>query len=314
MFTTKPVNTQTLGEYLRECRERADLPLAEVAKTAAVQPKHITALEEGRFETLPAAVYVQGFLKSLARVYRVDAEYLLVLYQSERRVAENLRAAEKGRAPKRFHQPKFILNPRTATVGIIGLLGLLSLSYLYFQVRSLNRPPRLEVFSPSADFTTDTSLVEVSGITEAGASVYFNNEPVVAELNGEFRETVTLAPGTNRLIVRAVNKFGQESELSRNINFAQKEIAGSATAKSGELSLRLEIVIGEKPVRLELAADGAVFFSGILSPGASKIVEARERAVLSSDNGGMTRVILNGKDLGVLGKDGEEIRDIEFTR
>ncbi|KKW29338.1 MAG: hypothetical protein UY73_C0022G0006, partial [Parcubacteria group bacterium GW2011_GWA2_52_8] len=42
-------------------------------------------------------------------------------------------------------------------------------------------------------------------------------------------------------------------------------------------------------------------------------ITAKTKIVLTTGDAGSTRATLNGQDLGVLGKEGEVIRDIEFT-
>lgn len=316
MFTTLKVKTQTLGEYLRECRQRLNFTEIDVAKFANVQPKYLRFLEEGRFRDLPAEVYVKGFLRSLANIYHVDAEDLLRQYAHEQEISKNLEFESKI-TMTRFSAPKFIFSPKTLTIGGLVLLGLMSLTYLYFQVSSLGRPPKLEIVSPVSDTQVASGALTVEGKTEAGASVYLNNQAVAVDANGVFRENLTLGSGTNILTIKSVNKFGKQTVLTRTILYQEKEIAGVATGTPEIVSfgdLLLEIMIESGAAWISVEADGVEKFAGTMLQGSQKLVSATEKLVLTTGNAGSTRVKLNGKDLGILGKEGEVIRDIEFTR
>lgn len=318
-FTTKRVKTQTLGEYLASLRQKSGLPLSEIAKISQVQPKYLIALEQGFLERLPPPVYVKGFLKSLAKIYGVEPQILLQQYLAEHEIAHNVKILAESKPKLPVAIPRFILNPKTLTFGAVVLLGLLSFGYLYFQVSSLNRPPKLEVFSPEKDGIMNSSLLLVLGKAEPGSSVTLNNQPIIADANGEFRENLSLAPGSNQLVIRAVNKFGRETVLTRSIIYQEKEIAGVSTSSEASLAdevregLTLEVIIGDQAAWIYLEADGVEKYSGTMLPNSRRLIEASERIVLTTGNAGYTRVILSGEDLGILGKEGEVIRDIEFT-
>lgn len=316
MFKTKKVSSQTLGEFLRSCREHSGLELSQIGQYSQVQPKYILALEEGRYKDLPALVYVKGFLRSLCRIYQISEEKILTQYVGEHEVEQNLRT-QAHEVKVRFVAPKFILSPKTLIVAGLAILGILSASYLYFQVSSLKRPPPLEIFSPHEDFTSTSVVLEVRGKTEPGSTVYLNNQTIVVDAKGEFSENLSLAPGVNLLTIKAINKFGKSTEVSRSIVYPEKEIAGIATSTASTLpeqeDLTLEIIMGDEAAWISFEVDGSPQFSGTMLPHSRQTVKAKERIVLTTGNAGTTRVILDGKNLGILGKEGEVIEDIEFT-
>ena len=316
-FVTKQVRTQELAEYLAECRSHIGLSVPEASLLSGIQPKFIQAIEEGRFTDLPAKVYVKGFLKSLARVYRVSPEPLLEQYQAECTLEANVAAAETSVRPMigKAIIPRLVLSPKVLTILGISVLGVVSLGYLYFQMSSLRRPPELVIASPVADGVVGTSLLTVSGHAEPGASVFINNQPIVVDTEGNFQENLSLGVGVNQLVVRAVNKFDQETVVNRSIILQQENPAASAdTGVSGALpAVSLEVVMQDASAWIRLEADGVEQYSGTMLPSARRVVTAENKIVLSTGNAGATRVFLNGKDLGVLGKTGETLRDIEFA-
>lgn len=62
---------------LREAREKRGLTVAEVAGQIKFAPRQIEALEADDFKNLPEAAFLRGFVRSYAKILRLDAEILL---------------------------------------------------------------------------------------------------------------------------------------------------------------------------------------------------------------------------------------------
>ena len=318
MFKTKPIKTRTLGEYLSALREHLGLSVAEISKLAKIPPKYITNLEQGEYNKLPATVYVKGFLKTLSEFYRVDHRRLLDLFEQEKILSDHL-ATTPDPAESHLRVPRFVFSPRTLAVTGAALLGLASVGYLYFQLSSVRRPPALEIYSPRDNAELDTSFMVLAGRAEAGANVFLNNQPVAVESSGEFRENLSLAPGPNQIIVKAVNRFGKEAVKVRQIIVAEKQIAGvqigptstPSIAESKEITLKL--LIGPNSSWVSVEADSQDVFTGTMLPGSSRVIQGKF-VRLSTTNAGSVRLNVDGKDLGVLGKDKESLKGIEFSK
>jgi cytoskeleton protein RodZ len=78
------------------------------------------------------------------------------------------------------------------------------------------------------------------------------------------------------------------------------------------LPINLTIVIGPDPAWVSIEADGMTISAGpCLQVQQNNF--AKNNIVLTSANAGSTQVIYNGKDLGKLGREGEVIRNVEFS-
>lgn len=71
------------GSLLKEKREAAKLSLSEVALATKINPKILTAIEEGDEARLPAKTFLRGFVKSYAQYLRMDVDEVLKMYQEE---------------------------------------------------------------------------------------------------------------------------------------------------------------------------------------------------------------------------------------
>jgi cytoskeleton protein RodZ len=72
------------GSQLRKARERQGLDQAKIAAQLHLNPSMIQALEWDDYEKLPAAVFVQGYLKNYARLLGVDETMVINAYQDLR--------------------------------------------------------------------------------------------------------------------------------------------------------------------------------------------------------------------------------------
>jgi transcriptional regulator with XRE-family HTH domain len=73
---------ESLGKYLKVERELRNLSLEEVAKFTKIRENSLRAIEEDRYELLPPAVYVKGFLTICAKYLGLDPHDVLLRYQN----------------------------------------------------------------------------------------------------------------------------------------------------------------------------------------------------------------------------------------
>ena len=67
----------TPGTVLTSARKAAGLSIADVAQQMRLSPRQVEALEADRYEALPGAVFVRGFIRNYARVLKLDPAPLL---------------------------------------------------------------------------------------------------------------------------------------------------------------------------------------------------------------------------------------------
>ena len=82
------------GQRLQRVRVRRGIELEEIAGVTKVNPTYLRFIEEERFDDLPAAVYVRGFLKSYARCVGLDPDRVARSYM--RRFDERSSKRKRG--------------------------------------------------------------------------------------------------------------------------------------------------------------------------------------------------------------------------
>ena len=92
----------TVAEQLRAGREAQNLTVHQVAEITKIRTDHLRALEEGNFDAFTAPVYIRGFTRSCATLFKLDVQKIMVELETE------LAATEKFSEP-----PNLLPHPRT---------------------------------------------------------------------------------------------------------------------------------------------------------------------------------------------------------
>jgi cytoskeleton protein RodZ len=71
-----------IGSSLRDARTRQELDFPELEERTKIRPKYLRALEDERFDLLPAPTYVKGFLRSYAEALGLDGQPFVDEYNS----------------------------------------------------------------------------------------------------------------------------------------------------------------------------------------------------------------------------------------
>lgn len=73
----------TVPEQLRQAREAQNLTVHQVADTTKIRTDHIEALEAGDYDTFSAPVYIRGFVRTYARLLKLNVPAILTALDEE---------------------------------------------------------------------------------------------------------------------------------------------------------------------------------------------------------------------------------------
>jgi cytoskeletal protein RodZ len=99
-----PGDASSFGRWLRRQREVRKIALREVAETTNISIRYLEALEDDRFDALPAPVFAKGFLREYARYVGLDADEVVNHYLAARQdatveEAERVATAQRAAGP-----------------------------------------------------------------------------------------------------------------------------------------------------------------------------------------------------------------------
>lgn len=120
---------KTVGQVLQEARTRGGLDLTEAERVTKIRVKFLRAMEEDRWEALPAPVYARGFLSIYARYLGLDDEPLLEEYERTAEGAGRPEPIPTGairpgniRPRRRPLKPAFVWVAGLAAAALLGLV------------------------------------------------------------------------------------------------------------------------------------------------------------------------------------------------
>jgi cytoskeletal protein RodZ len=110
-----------VGSSLREARERGELELSGVERDTRIRVKYLQALEDERFDRLPAPVYARAFLRSYADYLGLDAQRFVDEYDTRFAPAEAPQAAPPVRVqrPGHFRRRALVVLPFVLLAGLV---------------------------------------------------------------------------------------------------------------------------------------------------------------------------------------------------
>jgi cytoskeleton protein RodZ len=82
----------SFGNWLRQQREIRNITLREISDNTKIGMRYLEALEEDRFEVLPAPIFAKGFLREYAKYVGLDPDEVVNFYLT----AEQRHRAERG--------------------------------------------------------------------------------------------------------------------------------------------------------------------------------------------------------------------------
>lgn len=128
------------GQYLRSQRELRQISLEEVAAGTKIGIHLLKALEEERWESLPADVFVKGFIKSYAEYIGLDPEDTLLRYEAIKQKEVPIKDQEQEfNIPRGYSGPLGLESPLFFKLLIlIILIILIGFGIYFFSTSSFN--------------------------------------------------------------------------------------------------------------------------------------------------------------------------------
>ncbi|HLP16120.1 MAG TPA: RodZ domain-containing protein [Bacteroidota bacterium] len=297
----------TFSEELRKAREAKNLSLAEISRITRINLKYLEAIDQGSFDVLPQT-YIRAFLREYAQT--VGLSPVEVIQKYEILVTGKFAAGQtpaqapgwSGEHVPTLHEPPVNAERERPTEAAL------------VKQRSM----RTVVIIASIVVLCSLILAYVANYIWVG-----HNAPGVRET--PFKDVVR-----EKEIQNAPPPVVDTSARAAADSLAARARLDSATAQhrtskettavavrpvppvAGD-SLTLTIVPTER-VWISVERDTLKFRSMDLAASSPVTIRAKRRFVLTLGNAGGASYLLNGKDLGVLGKRGDVIRNIVMTR
>lgn len=200
---------------LKEIRQQKNVSLEEIAEKTKINKNYLRAIEECRFNDLPrATVYQKNFIRSYVEALDLKPETFLAQYFIEEATLDKKKHPHPAVKNNPLHNLPTILRYSL----VIGLM-IVMLGYLGLQIKHIIEPPELNIFSPPEGFITKNEQTLIIGETEKEIRILVNGKEIMNSEDGQFKETVALAPGVNTITITAEKKHGKSTTVVRHVVF-----------------------------------------------------------------------------------------------
>ena len=213
-FIPKKLNrSESLGEKLRQARFLKKLDLNQIAKKINIRTEYLLALEEDRYDKLPAGLYGKNFIKEYAAYLGLNIKE--VLNDWDKQILSS--SPDNPFSRKILARNKFIIFPRI--IRNLLIIGAIAFCFLYLIVyfKKIVLAPELIITQPTSNLALTSTNITISGQTEKEAEVTINGEIVLNNNAGNFSQTINLKKGLNNIIIKAKKKYSREQTVTRQI-------------------------------------------------------------------------------------------------
>lgn len=203
------------GEKLQEARLAKGLSLEDVSQSTKIKAKYLEYIEKGEYNKLPSVSYASGFVKNYALFLGLLEKDIMALFRREFDEDTAYKVLPKGFESKdQFPLSGFRIRQ---TFFIIALVFVAFIAYIIFQYRYAFINPPLHINSPKDRQVITASEIQITGSTDSNSTIYINKSVTTVDNNGNFTKTISVFPGNFVLDIKAINKFGKETEVKRTI-------------------------------------------------------------------------------------------------
>jgi cytoskeletal protein RodZ len=190
-------SAREFGEELRRERELREVSRQQLAAATKVSLRHLDALESGRFEQLPAAVFSKGFVRVVALHLGLDAERSTAafrhVYAQWEKDKDKAESGETTTARLRLSQPRRAVSSSTTVraLGIAILLAAITGAAAFFRTRPSAR--RGAPSAPVARVESGPASLALPPAVAAATVALPVDAPAVSSASARSGRTLTLS-------------------------------------------------------------------------------------------------------------------------
>ena len=207
--------SESLPEIIKKERLTTGLSLEQLSLKTQITLKYLEILEKGYYHLLPGEIYLQQFIKKLAKIFHLNEKSLFSLYQKERKSQLPLLKVKKMAAAPKISLAW--LSPKAVSRFLIATAVMAFLGYFAWEIINIFTPPLLVIEAPLGQTITTQSSVEIKGQTEPEAAVLINQQEILAGPSGQFSQIVDLTIGLNVFKIQASKKHSRARNATLSI-------------------------------------------------------------------------------------------------
>jgi cytoskeleton protein RodZ len=299
------------GRMLREAREQHGLTVAEVAGQIKFAPRQIEALEADDYEHLPEIAFLRGFVRSYAKILRLDAEALLANLPQSKAVVAELTPAP---VTMLFPNAQSDRQQNLIWLSAAGLLALIVVGFSYWHFKSppkhakepvkeqvkqqsIELPKEQAMELPKAQSTEQSEATQAEVPIEQSTGKKMVDEPLV--LKSSTIEPMVHAAPKVRPDGAASSVRETKTQAAKRKSKAASLAAASSVSPSGPMSETAELllVFGEESWTEIKDKDGKVLSSQVNPPGSELRVQGNPPFAMLIGHAASASLFFQGREV-----------------
>lgn len=219
-----------IGSSLRNARLRQELDFPELEERTKIRPKYLRALEDERFDILPAPTYVKGFLRSYAESLGLDGQPFVDEYNSRFAVGDEDAPIRARRVPVQ----RRVRQRRESSIAVLALLAIAVVTALVIAAWRFG--------GPEGETVPGLVSQERGTSTNPAASAVGPARLVVRAVRGDSWMEVRAGSAAGRLLYSGTLEQGQRKSFEgQSLQLALREPGNVAVRVNGN---RVELPAG----------------------------------------------------------------------
>jgi cytoskeleton protein RodZ len=314
------------GAMLTEARENREWSVQYVADQLKLSTRQIVWLEANQFEHLPTPVVIRGFVRSYAKLLKIDAEPLIALLPGDASLLPDI-GGFKPTLTTPFQQSRLpMLGHQDGNNGryIWGAVVFVVLAAGFFALQQFEKDGTLAALmqrfsSPASDSDIANAASEAASVSEAmnlpipvtDSSVAQTSEATatsVSELDASAAFATSSASSVSATFVPSVNAQSAASiAVASSASTAKLSSASSAAAvSSGVLRLKFR---QDSWIQVK-RENGEILNSHLAKAGTEEFIDVKETLQIRIGNAAGVDAVLRGAPLAIAGVQGSNVANI----
>lgn len=231
-------NTRSLSATLIEAMKIKGFSLEKLAQITGVSDRFIEYLLGEKFDQLPSAPYIHGYILEIGKALGLDGENLWRDFFKNSRIVRTS-GARDALPGNEVHRKK--INKK---VVVIIVLAVFVLSYVAFRIQVYFGEPYFILENVTDNMTvTDPSFI-IKGEIHIRDQIMLNGEQIYPNEDGAFEKKIQLQSGFNALGFKIKKFLGKEYTIDKQI-FYKTQTSTSTRLINGEPQLESSQINGK---------------------------------------------------------------------
>ncbi len=211
-------NIKSLKDILLEAMRYYDFTVEKLSQLTSISEIYIEALIQEKFELLPPAPYVRGYIKKIAQVLNLDGDQLWQDF------LKNSKKIKKSGENDKLPPNRFLVKRKSFSFLILILIIIFVFVFYFLANGKFFNKLQIDFFNLKENeiVVSDNSFV-FQGKINPRNFLTINNQNVIINEDGSFEHKVELKPGLNVFEFKIKNSLGDNKVVLKQIYYQEKD-------------------------------------------------------------------------------------------